>query len=239
MNSNSYNKDNDDADHEARNIVLTILAVIAVIAVIWIGLGSWATVSPGNRGVRVTLGSVSPDPLSEGFHLKKPFISRIDEVSVRAQKESVKADCYSADLQQIKASVAVIYAVPMNNVVSIYRDYAGSPFDQFVAPLVQEAFKERTATRSAEQIVKQREAIKQEVLSSLRIKVGGLVTIMDIAIENLDLSDQLERAIEQKMVQEQEAARAKFAQAQAATDAETAVIRAVARPKPLRLEVRR
>lgn len=220
------NYNDNDTDHTVRNIFITILAILAVILGLWIALGSWATVSPGNRGVYVTLGSVSHEPLSEGFHIKKPFISRIDEVSVRAHKASVKADCYSSDLQQIKASVAVIYSVPVSNVVSVYRDYAGNPFEQFVAPLVQEAFKERTATRSAEQIVKQREAIKQEVLVSLRTKVGGFVTIMDIAIENLDLSDQLEKAIEQKMVQEQEAARAKFAQAQASTDADTAVIRA-------------
>lgn len=221
-NDNNYN----NTDHTVRNVILAIVAAIAVIIGIWIALCSWAIVSPGNRGVYVTLGSVSNEPLAEGFHLKKPFISRIDEVSVRAQKSSVGANCYSSDLQQINATVAVIYSIPVGNVISIYRDYAGDPFNQFVAPLVQEAFKERTATRSAEMLVKQREAIKQEVLAGLRQKVGGLVTVMDLAIENLDLSDQLERAIEQKMVQEQEAARAKFAQQQAATDAETAVIKA-------------
>ena len=45
-------------------------------------------------------------------------------------------------------------------------------------------------------------------------------------LEDISLTDQLEKAIEAKMVQEQEAERAKFAQQQAQTEASTVVIKA-------------
>jgi prohibitin 2 len=91
---------------------------------------------------------------------------------------------------------------------------------------VQEALKEVTALQSAEQIVKNRDQIKTGALDLARKKVGQLLVIEDIVIENIALTRELERAIEQKMVQEQEAAKAKFIQQRAQIEADTAVIKA-------------
>jgi len=95
-----------------------------------------------------------------------------------------------------------------------------------VAPRVQEAMKEITATQTAEQIVKNREEIKQKAIAAARLKVGNLLSVEDIVIRNIDLSSELERAIEAKMVAEQEAAKAHFVQLQTEVDAQTAIIRA-------------
>jgi prohibitin 2 len=208
------------------------IAALALFATVF---GSFRVVEPGQRGVRVTLGSVDQAVLDEGLHFKTPFVARIDMVNVRQVRDGFNAACYSADLQQITARVSVLYNIPEGNVVNIYQNYFGSPFAEFVRPRAEEAIKEVTASRSAERIVKDREAVKREALESLRRKVNGLVTIHDLVIENLDLSDELERAIEMKMVQEQEAARAKFAQEQARTEAETAQIRAAGEAEAIKI----
>jgi len=83
-----------------------------------------------------------------------------------------------------------------------------------------------TALQSAEQIVKNRDQIKTRALELTRKKIGTLLVVEDIVIENIALSKELERAIEQKMVQEQEAAKAKFIQQRAQIEADTAVIKA-------------
>lgn len=210
-----------------RSITAYLVAFLVVAVFLLVALSaSYKIVEPGNRGVSVTLGSVSPVLLQEGLHMKTPFVTRIDEVSIRKLRAGFKTACYSSDLQQVDASLAVIYSIPESNVITIYRSYAGDPFSQFVQPLVQEAFKEVTAMRSAEKIVKEREIVKNEAMASLKRKVNGLVEIHDLVIENLDLSNELEKAIEAKMVQQQEAARAEFAQQQAQTEAKTALIRA-------------
>ena len=49
---------------------------------------------------------------------------------------------------------------------------------------------------------------------------------MDVVIQNIDLSHELETAIESKMVMEQEAAKAKFTQVKAQIEADTVVIKA-------------
>ena len=75
-------------------------------------------------------------------------------------------------------------------------------------------------------IVQKREEIKSRVLELARKKVGTLLVIEDVTVENIMLSGMLENAIESKMVQEQEAARARFTKQQAQTEANTVVIKA-------------
>ncbi|MDP2851866.1 MAG: hypothetical protein Q8O23_00515, partial [Gallionella sp.] len=89
-----------------------------------------------------------------------------------------------------------------------------------------EALNELTALRSAELIVQKREEVKSKALESARRKLGAILTIEDLVLENINLTNALENAIEAKMVQEQEAARARFAQQQAQVEASTVVIKA-------------
>ena len=200
----------------------------AVLIFVLIIAGSSATyvVEPGFRGVEVTLGKVSQIAKAEGFGFKLPFITRIVPVTIRQQTVKFDVDCYSSDLQQVKIAVRVLYRVPEGKVVSIFRDYQGEAFVSLVQPRVAEAVQELTALRTAEMIVQKREEIKTGSFSAAREKVGDLLVLEDIVLEDIGLTAVLEKAIEAKMVQEQEAARARFAQQQAQIEASTAVIKA-------------
>lgn len=206
----------------ARLIAGAVLVFVLVIA------GSQATyvVDPGFRGVEVTLGKVSPQFKAEGFGFKLPFITRIAPQLIRQQTAKMETDCYSSDLQQVKIDIRVLYRVPPASVVSIFRDYLGDPFGTLIRPRVAEAINEVTALRTAENIVQKREEVKSRTLDNARKKIGDLLMVEDIVLEDIKLTQVLEQAIEAKMVQEQEAARARFAQQQAQTEANTAVIKA-------------
>jgi len=209
-------------------LVTRVIAVVATIVIVF-GIISTATyvVQPGFRGVSVTLGKVAADFKPEGFGFKKPLLTRIHPISVRQRTRAMPAECYSSDLQQVKMEVHVLYRVPESSVVKIFQDYAGEPFDSLIAPRVQEALKEVAATQSAEQIVKRREQIKSRALELARRKIGAeFLIVTDLVIYNLALSPELETAIEMKMVQEQEAEKAKFTQTKAQIEADTAIIRA-------------
>jgi prohibitin 2 len=192
-------------------------------------------VNPGYRGVEVTLGKVSPVFKPEGFGWKTPFVTQIVPVSVRQETRELTAECYSSDLQQVKTELRVLYRVPESSVVRIYQQYAGDPFDSLVAPRVQEALKEVTALQSAEQIVKQREQIKNKALAAAQQKVGDILVLVDVVIQNIELSPELETAIEAKMVQEQEAAKAKFTQEKTQIEADTVVIKAKGDAESIRI----
>lgn len=205
------------------------MAGVAILIFVVILLFSTCTfiVPPGKRGVMVTLGKVSPQALKEGFGFKQPFVSAIHLISVRQETREMPAACYSSDLQQVKMDIRALYRIPEQSVVTIYQQYAGNPFDNLIAPRIQEAIKEVAATQSAEQIVKNREQVKLAALDLARKKIGtNFLELADVVLYNLSLSPELEQAIELKMVQEQEAAKAKFTQLKAQIEADTAIIRA-------------
>jgi prohibitin 2 len=201
------------------------LGVLIVVLLVIAGASTYV-VQPGTRGIRVTLGKTAPGFLSEGFGFKAPLISTIVNVNVRQQTQSMRAACFSSDLQQVAVDVRVLYRVPEQSVVEIYKQFAGDPFDSLIAPRIQEALKEVTATLTAEQIVKGREQVKQKALAAARVKIGKILWVEDIVLRDIQLSGELERAIEAKMVAEQQAAQARFTQVQAQVEAETAVISA-------------
>ncbi|MSU31620.1 MAG: prohibitin family protein [Pedosphaera sp.] len=199
-------------------VLLFILAVL--------GSATSYIIDPGTRGIRVTLGKTSDQFLPEGFGFKAPFITTIVPVNIRQKTMPVKVDCFSSDLQQVILEVRVLYRVPEKAVVEIYKRFSGDPFDSLIAPRVQEALKEVTATQTAELIVKNREDIKLKAIEATKKKIGTLLNVEDIVIRNIELSSELERAIEAKMVAEQQAAQARFTQIQTQVEAETVIIRA-------------
>ena len=219
------------ASNIGRLVGFGIVVLVAVIA----AAQATFVVQPGFRGVQVTLGRVSDQFKPEGFGTKAPFVTNIISIPIRQITRPLESECYSSDLQQVNVGLRILYRVPEASVVRIYKEFAGDPFENLIAPRVQEALKEVTALQSAEQIVKKREDIKAKSLIAAREKIGGILIIEDIVLENIVLSKELEAAIESKMVQEQEAAKARFTQQKAQIEADTAIIRAKGEAEAIRV----
>lgn len=208
---------------------------VLIFVVILMAAAGTFVVQPGYRGVQVTMGQVSPQFKPEGFGLKSPLVTTIIPVSIRQQTAEDKAEAYSSDLQQVVFDLRVLFRIPESSVVKLYQGYYGEPFESLVAPRIQEAIKEVTALQSAEQVVKNREHIKTKSLELARKKIGTLLVVEDIVIQNITLTKELEHAIEAKMVQEQEASKSKYLQQRAQIEADTAVIKAKGEAESIRI----
>jgi prohibitin 2 len=212
--------------------VATIVALVIGLIVLW---SCFYIVEPGHRGILVTLGKVHTEFAPEGMGFKMPIITTVRHVPIRQQTKSMPAECYSSDLQQVNMELKVLYRIPEKSVVEIFKDYSGDPFQSLIVPRVAEAVKEVTALQSAEQIVKKREEVKIKALDAAKRKIGDLLDIQDLVIENVNLSKELESAIEAKMVQEQEASKARFIQQKSEIEAATAIIRAKGEAESIRI----
>lgn len=212
-----------------------IAVAIVIFVIVLIGSASSYIIQPGMRGVKITLGKAEDKFLPEGFGFRTPFITQIVPVLIKQRTVALQADCFSSDLQQVTVEVRVLYSVPESSVVHIFRQYAGDPFDSLIAPRVQEALKEVTAALTADLIVKRRDEVKTNAIAAARTKIGEILYVDDIVIRNINLSKELEIAIEAKMVAEQEAARARFTQLQTQVEAATTVIRAEGEAKAIRV----
>ncbi|HAV62646.1 MAG TPA: hypothetical protein DCY13_09800 [Verrucomicrobiales bacterium] len=206
----------------SRLIGVAILILVLVIG----GASATFIVPPGHRGVLVTLGKVSPDFKPEGFGFKTPFISDVVDLSIKQRTVVMASPLISKDLQEVQTQLKVLYRIPQESVVQIYQQYKGDPFTSLIQPRVDEAIKEVTKEHTAQEIVQERARVKERTLSSARQKIGNLLTVVDVVIEDISLSAKLEAAIERKMVQEQDANKAVFEQQKAQIEADTEVIRA-------------
>jgi prohibitin 2 len=212
-----------------------VVAALVILAGVTMALAGTYVVHPGYRGVEVTLGRVSSAFKPDGFGFKAPFITTITPISIRQQTAEDKAECYSSDLQQINIALRVLFRVPESSVVKLFRGYDGGAFESLVAPRIHEALKEVVASQSAEQVVKNREHIKARSLEVARKKIGTLLVVEDIVIENITLTKELEHAIEAKMVQEQEASKSKYLQQRAQIESDTTVIKAKGEAESIRI----
>ncbi len=215
---------------------LTAAGVILVAVVALLGLGSFHIVPPGHRGISVTLGKVDPVQFPEGLAFKWPFIQRILDFPIMQLRADGRAESFSSDLQNMVLSFNVMYRVPQESVVVLFREYKGDPYLSLIEPRMQEQIKQVCALYRAEELVKKREVVKDEVLKRLKIAVGDLLNIVDLQVTNIDLSDQLEAAIEQKVVREQEALAKQFELEKEKKQAEITIVRAEAEAKSVHIK---
>jgi prohibitin 2 len=214
-------------------------AGIIIFVLVIVGASATYVIEPGDRGVEVTLGRVSPNFKPEGLGFKKPFVTSILHVTVRQQIREMKADCYSSDLQQVNTTLRLLYRVPERSVVKIFQEFEGDPFERLIAPRVHEALKEVAAQHAAASIVTNRLIVKSNALASARHKINlaypDFLDLVDLVILDIGLSPELVQAIEQKMIQDQEAEKARFIQQRAEIEAETAAIRANGEAEAIRI----
>jgi len=213
----------------AGGIILVVVLLVALSS-------STHIVPPGTRGVMVTLGQTSPQFKPEGILIKIPFIQQVVNVSVRQVTQQGRAPSFTSDLQNVDVQYDVLYRLPENKVVELYQNYSGSVYDSLLLPRIQEAIKQVSAQYVAEDLVKNRERIKIQVIESLRRAMDGLVIINDLTITNIDLTDELEKAIEQKTIAQQQSLKKNFELEIAAKDAEIKRVTAKGEADAIRLQ---
>ena len=217
-----------------RQAFATPLLVIALIVVFIVICNPIAIVGVGERGVKVTLGRVSPESYSEGIHLITPFISKIKTMNVKTQKDNIVTSVYTKDIQQAKISYVVNYNLQPENAHKMYREVGMLYRDTILMPVVEGVIKDVIGKWNAQDLVANREEATNDILEKL---VGQMrdkyINITGFQIININYSDVFERAIESKVTAEQEALKAKNKTVQIQEEAKQKVISAEAEAKSM------
>jgi regulator of protease activity HflC (stomatin/prohibitin superfamily) len=208
----------------------------AVALVLFLAFQTFHIVPPGHRGISVLLGRVDLVQRPEGLTFQWPFVQTIKNFPIMQLKMDGQAESFSSDLQNMTIFYTVMYRVPESQVVRLFREYRGDPYTTLIEPRLQEVVKQVAALSRAEDLVKNREKMKVDILERARPEVGDLLEIVDVSLTNIDLSDQLEQAIEQKVVREQEALAKTFELDKEKKQAEITIVRAEAEAKSVSIK---
>lgn len=219
---------------------LYIYVAIGFIGLLFLALsGPVALIGAGERGFTETFGQVSETVYEPGLALKWPILTTMHTRSLRQQSHQGELQAYSSDLQTMAISYTLLYQLPENQIINLYKNYGASPIDDFLIPKLENELKQTISHYPAEEVVKSRSNIIAQVRTSLenslKTKNGFLITINDIPIKNIDLSEELEHAIEKKQVKQQEALAQKYELEKAEKQAEMTVVKAEAEAKSIRI----
>ncbi|MEX1044567.1 MAG: prohibitin family protein [Chthoniobacterales bacterium] len=207
--------------------------LIVVILLLVAAAGVFVTVDAGTVGVVKRFGAVKDVALPEGLHFKLPFAEEVVPMTTRLTASEAKATAASRDLQIVTTDVTTTYAIN-GDLAPLTFQRVGTPEKiavTIVNPAVQESVKAVTAKFTAEQLVTQREVVKQQIQQAIEAfinttlgekEVQGALNIANVAITDFKFSDEFNKAIESKVQAEQAALQAKNEKLRRVTQAEAA-----------------
>lgn len=186
------------------------LASTAVLFVASIGflIGTFFVVSidAGHVGVVTSFGKVQSETLKPGLNFLTPFVNNVTDVDTRVQGigfENLAAA--SREYQDVILSGTLNVHIDQNNVVNLYQNVGLDYADKLVKPFFANLVKEVVPKYSVGEVLAHREDIRKEAVQKLADKLAPYgIVVDDVAIANIDFSEQYKAAIEAKQVAEQQ-----------------------------------
>jgi len=221
----------------SKKIKITIISIASIFGIIIIlVLNPFYIVPAGYRGVILTWGAVSGSA-EQGLHLRIPIAQHIVNMETRTVKMEVQAAAYSKDIQTVESLIALNYHLDESRVSILYREIGKEFENRIISPAVQESVKATTAKFTAQELIEEREQVRDEIKSSLVGKLTDRGILVDaFSIVNFDFSDSYEQAVEAKQVAQQQALKAENDLKRIETEAKQRVAQAEAEAKAIQLQ---
>ena len=202
-----------------------IAALFVLLAAL--ALGSVTVVPTGYTGIITTFGKVEQRTLSAGAHLILPW-QEVVKMDNRTQKVQITTQAFSSDIQQVDLQLSVNFCIDQETAQELYRTVGVGYYDNVMYPRILENTKAVFSQYSAENLIAMRNALSDMIAANTAedMKPYG-ITIVTIAIEDIDFTDAFTTAVEAKQVAAQNKLTAETEQAQKTMEEEATAKRAV------------
>ncbi len=229
----SENKEK-EVEKMGKNGLAGIVTVIILFVVAVLMCNPIVVVGVGERGVKVTLGKVSPESLGEGMHFIMPYVQKIAKMDVKTQKYGTQTQVYTKDIQQAKISYVVNYNLLADSAFRMYQEVGMDYVSKVINPVLEGTIKDVIGKWNAQDLVANREEATNDILIKLRDQLSQrYVNVSGFQIVDINYSEVFERAIESKVTAEQDALKAKNKTVQIEEEARQKVISAEAEAKSM------
>lgn len=165
--------------------------------------------------------------ITEGTHFKVPYFQDPKIFDVRTRPRAIPTVTGTRDLQMVNITLRLLSRPDVEKLPVIYQQL-GLDYDERILPsIANEVLKSVVAQYDAEELLKKRELVSQEVKEQLVQRAADFhIQLEDISITHLTFGKEFASAIEKKQVAQQEAERQRFVVARAEQERKANVIRA-------------
>ena len=202
---------------------LLSLLVLAVFVV----FSSITVVPTGYTGILTTFGRVENRTINAGAHFILPW-QNVVKMDNRTQKVQISTNAFSSDIQQVDLQLSVNFCIDQSTAQELYRTVGINYYDNVMYPRILENTKAVFSQYSAENLIAKRNALSDMIAESTAndMKPYG-ITVVSIAIEDIDFTDAFTNAVESKQVAAQNKLTAETEQAQKTMEEEATAQRAI------------
>lgn len=187
--------------------VLLSLLILALVSTFF------AIIPTGHRGVWLEWGRVKPKVLSEGIHWIVPAVQQVEIMSVRVQKQELRTEASSRDLQDIYIDLALNWHPQPKNCHLLFQTVGNlsQVLERIINPSLEDSLKAVIAGYTAEEVITLRNQVKAEIELNLKKRLEKYYLILDdLALVETRFSEQFRNAVEAKQVAEQETKKAEY-----------------------------
>ena len=217
----------------AKAIVYGIVAVFALVLV----LCSFYTIKSTQRGVLSTFGKIHETSITDGLHMKCPFVQTVKKVNVQQKKFDGQENSYTKDVQTAVVDYTINYDLVKENVAGLMKNVGEDYHNRIVVPFIRSTMKDIFGNYAATEIVANRDNVRRDIENTLRHTLDSNYFMnVQFQITEIDFDDAFETAIKEKQVAEQNALKAKNVTIQVEEQAKQTKIKAEAEAEAMRIK---
>lgn len=186
-----------------------------------VALAACGVVDPGERATFTNLGTISEKCYTEGLYWYNPFTTDMDVVDIKVRALVLeKLGAATHDQQDLHTGLVVNYRLSADLCHTFQKEVGWSYQETLLKPQTIEALKAAAAQFKAENIIRERAKLKEQIVHELQSRMGRYyITITDVALTDFGFSQDYAKAIEQKQVAEQKVQQAEYERQEAVTRA--------------------
>ena len=183
---------------------LVIGAIILLVGMIML-FASTSIVPTGHIGVVTLYSKVQDKYLDAGFHWVKPFVEDVHDVDIRTQKYSNTVEGSAKDLQIVNITMSINYQIKPEKVTELYAKVGKDYSNIILNPALQSSLKASMAQFTAEEMITKRAEVSNTITKELNESLDNYFLISAVNLENIDFTDEYNKAIEAKTTNQQKA----------------------------------
>lgn len=197
-----------------------------ILAVVIFILSCLAVVPTGFTGILTTFGKVEERTINSGLNFIAPW-QNVVTMDNRTQKVEIQTSAFSSDIQQVDLKMSVNYCIDQSTAQKLYRTIGVNYYEAVMFPRIQENVKAVFSQYTAENLIAKRESLSESIKENTANDLSSFgITIVSIAIEDIDFTDAFTNAVEAKQVAAQNKLTAQTQQEQKTMEERAAAERA-------------
>lgn len=218
--ASDFGRDSYDRISFPRYVGLALAAILIVLSCITI-------VPTGYTGILTTFGRVENTTISAGINFIAPWQSVV-KMDNRTQKVEIQTSAFSSDIQQVDLILSLNYCIDQATAQELYRTVGTNYYESIIYPRMLENTKAVFSQYTAENLINKRDLLSNQIVDVTAADMQGYgITVVSIAIEDIDFTDAFTNAVEAKQVAAQNKLTAETEQAQKTMEEEQAAQRRI------------